>query len=260
MRRAWDVARSLVALGLVMLWFAFPGAPVMYLVVYPMVWLQPQRKRFHISWFMKMMSWAILGLFRLGGARFERRGRLPTGDGGALFIMNHQSQLDICTATLMGDPYVPAFVPRALYAWNVPLVSPSIRMLDCPIVDPRRDPKGAVETLRKAAVTERHGLLIYPEGHRTLDGELRPFRSAGLQAILEARRLPVYLVVTDGFWAGRTFVDFLANVPHIRGRTEVLGPFTPPSEPNQIAAAILGWRDTMAERLAEMRRAARPRG
>lgn len=254
MRRALDVARSVFALGLVLLWFVFPGTPVLYLGVYPLVWLQPDRRRFHISWYMKMMSWAILRLFRVGGARFERRGRLPTGDGGALFIMNHQSQLDICTATLMGAPYVPAFVPRALYARGIPLVSPSIRMLECPIVDPRQDPKGAVEAMREAARRERFGLLVFPEGHRTTDGELRPFRSAGLQAILETRRMPVYLVVTDGFWAGRRFIDFLANVPHIRGRTEVLGPFEAPPEVERIPEAIQGWRSVMAEHLAEMRR------
>ncbi len=253
MRRAFDVARSTLSLLLVMLYFVLPGTPVLYLVVYPLVWLQPRRRRFHISWYMKMMSWGILALFRLGGARFCRRGRLPTGDGGALFVMNHQSLLDICTATLMGDPYVPAFVPRALYARGVLLVSASIRLLDCPIVDPKRDAKAAVAALREAASRERHGLLIYPEGHRSTDGELRPFRAAGIEAILETRRMPVYLVVTDGFWAGRRFSDFLANIPHLRGRTEVLGPFEPPERPEQIAAALAGWREKMAEQLARMR-------
>jgi 1-acyl-sn-glycerol-3-phosphate acyltransferase len=259
-RRAFDVARSTLSLLLVMLYFVVPGTPLLYLVVYPLVWLQPRRQRFHISWFMKMMSWGILSLFRLGGARFERRGRLPTGAGGALFVMNHQSLLDICTATLMGEPYVPAFVPRALYARGVPLVSASIRLLECPIVDPRRDPKAAVAALREAAVRERHGILIFPEGHRTTDGELRPFRGAGIEAILETRRMPVYLVVTDGFWAGRRMGDFLANAPHIRGRTEVLGPFEAPERPEQIAEALAGWRLTMAEQLARMRAEGPARG
>jgi 1-acyl-sn-glycerol-3-phosphate acyltransferase len=209
---------------------------------------------------MKMMSWGILMGFRVGGARFERRGRIPTGEGGALIIMNHQSQLDICTATLMGQPFVPTFVPRALYARRVPLVSASIRLLECPIVDPRRDPKGAVAALREAARRERYGLLIFPEGHRSTGGELRPFRTAGLQAILETRRMPVYLVVTDGFWAGRRFSDFLANVPHVRGRTEVLGPFPAPERDDEIEAAIEGWRRRMVEHLAAMRQAEAARG
>jgi 1-acyl-sn-glycerol-3-phosphate acyltransferase len=252
-RRALDVTRSLFSVLMVILFFVFPGTPVFYLVTWPLILLQPQRRRFHISWFMKMMSWGILTGFRLGGARFEWRGRIPTGDGGALVIMNHQSQLDIPTATLMGQPFVPTFVPRALYARGVPLVSPSIRLLDCPIVDPKRDPKGAVEALRAAAQRERAGLLIFPEGHRSTNGELRPFRSAGLKAILETRRMPVYLVVTDGVWAGRRFVDFLANTPHLHGRTDVLGPFPPPERDEEIDVAIDGWRQAMSEHLAKMR-------
>lgn len=253
MRRALDVARSAFSVLLVVLFFVFPGTPALYLVAYPMIWLQPQRRRFHVSWFMKMMSWGILTGFRVGGARFERRGRIPTGDGGALIIMNHQSQLDICTATLMGHPYVATFVPRALYARGIPLISASIRLLECPVVDPRRDPNAAVVALREAARRERYGLLIYPEGHRSARGELRPFRAAGLRAILETRRMPVYLVVTDGFWAGRRFSDFLANVPHVRGRTEVLGPFQPPEKDEQIEPAIEGWRRLMADQLQRMR-------
>lgn len=260
MRRAFDIARSAFSLLLVLAYFVFPGTPVLYLAVYPLIWLQPERRRFHVSWYMKMMSWGILTLFRVGGARYVTSGRIPTGEGGSLILMNHQSQLDICVATMMGKPFVPAFVPRAFYARGVPLVSASIRFLDCPIVDPRRDARGAVAEMRKAALRERYGLLVFPEGHRSLDGELRPFRTAGLQAILEARRMPVYLVVTDGFWAGRRLVDFLANVPHIRGRTEVLGPFEAPSAagPEALEAAIAEWRAKMAAQLVAMRRRAAP--
>jgi len=61
--------------------------------------------------------------------------------------------------------------------------------------------------------------------------------------------------VTDGVWAGRRFVDFLANVPHLRGRTEVLGPFPAPEQDEQIDAAIEGWRQLMVEQLERMRQA-----
>jgi len=256
--RFLNEARSVLALLLVMLYFAFPGTPVFYLVAWPLAQLQPAKRRFHVSWFMRMMSWGIHAIFEwVGGARFVRVGKIPTHEGGALIIMNHQSQLDITTATLMARPYTPAFVPRALYARWIPLVSPCIRLLDCPIVDPRKDPKGAAAAMVDAATRERYGLLVYPEGHRTLDGDLRPFRTAGLQAILQARRMPVYLVVTDGFWAGRRLVDFLDSVHRLRGRTEVLGPFEPPPpEPEAIERAIAGWRAAMTDHLAKMRASA----
>jgi 1-acyl-sn-glycerol-3-phosphate acyltransferase len=120
-------------------------------------------------------------------------------------------------------------------------------------VDPRRDPKGAVEVIRHAAAREPHALIIYPEGHRSRDGDLRPFRTAGLQAILETRRLPVHLIVSDGLWKAPRLVDFLFNVHHLRSRSVVLGPFEPPDDADEIPAAIDAWRERMVEQLHALR-------
>jgi 1-acyl-sn-glycerol-3-phosphate acyltransferase len=201
---------------------------------------------------MKLMSRGILGLLALGGARFRRTGRIPT-NGAALIVMNHQSLVDIPTATLMAEPDVPAFVTRRRYHRFIPSVSPSIRLLDSPIVDPERDPRGAVEVLRRAALEHEAGLLIFPEGHRSPDGEVGPFRTAGLKAILAARRMPVYLVVTDGVWKSRRFVDFVRSVPLIRGETEVLGPFEPPARDEDLARFIRGLHEKVVAKLHEMR-------
>jgi 1-acyl-sn-glycerol-3-phosphate acyltransferase len=202
---------------------------------------------------MKLVCNGIVLGFRLGGARFVRRGRIPTAEP-SLILMNHQSLLDIVTTTLMGDPYVPAFVPRRRYArWFVPLVGGSIWLLRCPVVDPKRDPDGAIAAMRRAATEQLHGILVFPEGHRSLDGQVRPFKTAGTVAILGERRLPVYAVVTDGFWFGRRLVDFLINVHRLRGRTEVLGPFSPPEDPAQIPAFIQSIHDVIVDRLTGIR-------
>jgi 1-acyl-sn-glycerol-3-phosphate acyltransferase len=248
--------RSTLSLAAVLGYLGVLGDPWLYLLTVPGAALFPSRRRALVSTFMKVMCHGIFAGFRLGGARVERVGRLPTGEGAILVIGNHQSLLDICSITLLGDPYVPAFVPRALYARNVPLVSRAIHQLECPIVDPKRDPKGAVEAIRRAALSERYGMAIFPEGHRTRDGSIQPFRTAGIQSILEARRMPVYLVVTDGLWKGRRLVDFLVNAHLVRGRVEVLGPFEPPEDPAALPAAIEAWRQAMIDHLARARGAA----
>jgi 1-acyl-sn-glycerol-3-phosphate acyltransferase len=168
--------------------------------------------------------------------------------------MNHQSLLDIPTVTLMSEPNVPAFVTRRRYARFIPSISPSIRMLDCPLVDPKREPRKALRIVREAAAAHEAGLLIYPEGHRSLDGEVRPFRPAGVLGVLEARRMPVYLVVTDGFWKSRRFVDFVSSVPQIRGETEVLGPFQPPDSDDELPAFLQELHGRLVDHLAAMRR------
>ena len=105
-------------------------------------------------------------------------GRVPTAEP-VLIVANHQSLTDILQITLMSTPGVPAFVARRRYERFVPLVSASVRMLGCPIVDPKRDPEGSVEAIRRGARELPHGLIIFPEGHRSRDGEVLPFRAAG---------------------------------------------------------------------------------
>jgi len=253
MRSLLRGARGALALVAEAVWLAGPGVLILYLVYMPRIWLLPRRRRALVSSYMKLMSRGILGLLVLGGARFRRTGRVPT-DRTVLTLMNHQSLLDIPTLTLMAEPYVPAFVTRRRYARWIPAVSPCIRALECPIVDPKRDPRGAVELLRQAATVHDAGLLIYPESHRSRDGEVRPFRPAGVLAVLGARRMPVYLVVTDGFWKSRRFVDFVFSIPGIRGETEVLGPFEPPAADQELPAFVEGLRTRIVEHLALMRR------
>lgn len=248
--------RGALAFVATLVWMGGPCAVLLYFAVLPLGLAWRRKRRALVSWYMRLVVRGILFFFRLGGARFQWSDRLPTRDA-SLILGNHQSQIDILIATMMGDPFVPAFVPRARYThWYIPLVAPSIWLLECPVVDPKGDPRGAVEAMRAAALENRHGILIFPEGHRSLDGEVRPFRMAGTIACLEARRVPVYLLVTDGYWKGRRLVDFLGNVPRLRGCTEVLGPFEPPADGAALPAFVEGLRRRIVERLMERRREA----
>ncbi len=249
-------ARSLLSVLLVLLLFLLMS-PVLRLVVLPGAWLFPRRRFFLVSSFMKAMSAGILGLLRLGGAHARRKGMLPTASP-VMVVANHQSLLDICQITLLAQPRVPAFVARRRYARFVPLVSACIRLLGSPIVDPKRDAAGAVEAVRRGARELPHGIIIFPEGHRSRDGEIRPFRTAGLETILGARRTPVYLVLNEGVWRVRRFADLLFRVHWIDARSEVIGPFEPPADDARLPEFIQGLRQTLVDRLAEIRSAGAP--
>lgn len=243
--------QSVLSLCAVVLWLTVVAVPTFYLWLLPAVYLRPEKRRALVSRYTKIFAGGILTLLRAGGARFDRTGQLPTSSP-ILILMNHQSLLDIVTVTLLSSPMTPAFVTRRRYARFIPTISPSIRLLGCPIIDPRHDSKGAVAILKEAALLERHGLLIFPEGHRTRDGSIRPFKPGGVSAILGSCPMPVYAVVTDGFWVSRRFVDFVFNVYKIRGTTEVLGPFECPSE-TDLPAFLEGIRQLMVTHLGGMR-------
>jgi 1-acyl-sn-glycerol-3-phosphate acyltransferase len=247
--------RSLLSVLLVGVYFLLMS-PVLRLVVIPCVWVFPRQRFRLVSLFMKAMSAGILALLRLGGARARRVGHLPTAKP-VLIVANHQSLTDILQITLLSTPRVPAFVTRRRYERFVPLVSACIRMLGCPIVDPRRDPEGSLAEVRRGARELPHGILIFPEGHRSRDGNVLPFRPAGMLAVLEERRTPVYLVLNDGAWRVARLTDLLFRVHLIDAHAEVLGPFEPPQDPAERPAFVRMLRDTLVARLEQHRDSAR---
>jgi 1-acyl-sn-glycerol-3-phosphate acyltransferase len=252
MLRLARAVRSVLAVLALMAWLVVGGL-YQRLVVYPAVLLWPRRRTALTSGYFKGMSRGILALIRAGGGAAHTRGTVPT-TAPVLVLMNHQSLLDIPVVGLMSLPYVPRFVTRKRYEYGVPAVSLCVRLMGCPVVEPS-DRKGSLRVMRDAAAALEHGMLIFPEGHRTRDGEIGAFKTAGLLTVLRERRLPVYLVVTDGFWSARRFVDFMLSVGTIRGRTEVLGPFEPPADLEALPAFVDELRQRMVERLAQMRRA-----
>jgi len=218
----------------------------------PGAWLFPRHRFLLVSGYMKWISRNIQRLLTLGGARFRRRGQVPTA-GPVLVIANHQGLVDITQITLLSHPRVPAFVSRRRYARFDPLVSQCIRLLGSPIVDPKRDPAASVAEIRRGARELPHGILIFPEGHRSADGSIRAFRSAGVDAILRERRTPVYLVLNEGIWRTRRFVDLLFRVHQIDAVSEVIGPFEPPEDPAETPEFLKGLRQRLVDRLAEIR-------
>jgi 1-acyl-sn-glycerol-3-phosphate acyltransferase len=246
-------SRSLAVLAALLVCFLSTDL-VIKLVLWPLVLLVPALRLRVISLYMRFAAWWVLALLRLGGARFEFEGRIPIPtDGPALIVMNHQSLVDIPVAVHLSSPNSPAIVTRSRYRSFVPLVSPMLAMRRCPLVDPDRGPKGAIATLKKAAAREVHGILIYPEEHRSRDGSVHDFNAAGIRVILRERRMPVYLVVTDGLYKVPTLSDFVLHMSEIRGRAEVLGPLDPPADDADLEAFVGELRSRAIARIESWR-------
>lgn len=222
------------------------------LVVYPLVFLWPRRRGALTSTYFRGMSHGILFCMRLGGATLRRSGTVSTASP-VLVLMNHQSLLDIPTVGLMSSPLVPLFVTRKRYHYGIPAVSPCLRLMGCPVIEPR-ERKASLKTIRDAARALQHGMLVFAEGHRSRDGEVLPFQTAGVLTVLRARHMPVCLVVTDGFWSTPRLIDSVLGLGRIRGETEVVGVFEPPADDAALPGFVDELRERMVAHLALMRR------
>lgn len=251
--RVLRALRSLLAMSLCLLLLGLAAPISLYLIVVPWVALRPsQSKRVGAGW-VRMLAHSLTFLMRAGGARFEFEGEIDA-DQPCVVIMNHQSLLDIPPLIHILKKRLPRFVARSKYARGIPTVSPAIRYNDCILVDPKHDRAAAVLALRRVAREGLgHAVLLYPEGHRSRDGEILPFRPAGLVALLQETPLPVWTIVNDGLWRLRTLGDTFFALGTVRCRMRVLGPVTSPENPDDLPAFIEERRQAMINELAKMR-------
>lgn len=122
--------------------------------------------------------WGRLGLW-LAGADLEVIGRekVPT-EGPVIFMSNHQGNFDILSLFLA--------IPRP-FSWiakeelfTIPVFGDSMRRAGYIPLD-RSDGRRALKSIEAAAVKIRNGqcVVIFPEGTRTPDGNLLPFKRGG---------------------------------------------------------------------------------
>jgi 1-acyl-sn-glycerol-3-phosphate acyltransferase len=173
--------------------------------------------------------------------------------------MNHQSLIDIPIGLSIMPGPLPLIPGRRRYARGIPGISAYLRLAGNPLVSQKPEHRKAdLAGILSAASRVDAGdasLLIFPEGHRTRDGGILPFMPGGLHVVLSRTRRPVYCAVGDGMWKSRTLKDTFLNLPKVRARVRILGPFEPPADKTEIQGFVDRVRGEMVAALGEMRRA-----
>ena len=119
-----------------------------------------------------------------------------------IVVSNHQSLFDVpIMYNTLG--LCPRFIAKKELGSWLPSASFHLRRPGSALID-RKDSKQALEAIQEAAkIIERdkRSIVIFPEGTRSRNGELRSFRPVGLMALLE--NIPsakIVLVTIDGSW------------------------------------------------------------
>jgi 1-acyl-sn-glycerol-3-phosphate acyltransferase len=162
----------------------------------------------------KNVAWAFArlsarNLARLCGVRVHVHGlEHLQGPGPYIFAPNHQSNFDI--AALLG--YLPGqnrfIAKKELFA--EPVLGTVLRTMGMIPVD-RDNPLEAIDLLNKAAAGGS-SLIIFPEGTRSRDGQLLPFKKGPFIAAIHLK-LPIVPVVCSGTSAVMPKGGYLSIVP-----------------------------------------------
>jgi 1-acyl-sn-glycerol-3-phosphate acyltransferase len=146
----------------------------------------------------KNMTWAFAktqarNLARMCGVRVKVRGLERLGAGPYMFAPNHQSHFDI--AALLG--YLPGnnrFAAKK-EMFNEPILGAVLRTMGMIPID-RENPLEAIEQLNQLK-NDRFSTIIFPEGTRSRDGTLLPFKKGPFVAAIHLG-IPVVPVVCKG--------------------------------------------------------------
>lgn len=118
--------------------------------------------------------------------------------GSYIFIANHTSYIDTPVVLANISVQFRFLAKRGLF--QIPFLGTHLsRAGHIPV--PREDPRAAVKTLQLAAETvqqKKISLLIFPEGGRTPDGILAPFKEGGAYIAIRAGVPVVPLVLIGG--------------------------------------------------------------
>lgn len=165
------------------------GAFVLWLLTLPF-----DRRRVLLQMYSCVWASSYVWMNPLWHARFSGRSRVPWR-GPAVLVANHLSTLDILVVYGLFRPF--KFVARA-DLFRVPAVGWNMRMNDyVPLV------RGDRESIRKmmehcrAHLARGSPVLIFPEGTRSRDGHLQPFKLGAFRLAAEAG-VPIIPIAISG--------------------------------------------------------------
>lgn len=145
----------------------------------------------------RVWSRAFLGA---AGSRFTTEGQDKVDvDGQYVFVANHLSNLDIPVMFLTAPVPIRYLSKKEVY--KIPILATAMRKIGMVKVDREggNTMHTEVNTGVAAAKARGHSLIIFAEAHRSVTGELRPFKKGAFRIAI-ANDLPVVPIAIDGTW------------------------------------------------------------
>ena len=190
--------------------------------------------------------------------RLEIRGQVPAGR--FLVLSNHQSTADLAVISAALSELNLKFVAKAELGRGIPGVSMALRHFGSALVS-RPATRGDIKHLKQMAddlsYWEGSVVVVFPEGTRSRDGQILPYRRGVVRILAEHTRLPILPVAIDGTQLAVKLSDFPKLVDRARGIVTIGSPIPPDrweGRLDQVLQEVQVWAsDTVARTRADSR-------
>ncbi len=148
--------------------------------------------------FRTVKKWAK-SMVSFGGAKVKVIGQenIPK-EGAVLFVGNHQSNFDI--PILLGFVDYPKGFIAKIELLKVPILSTWMQYMKCIFID-RRDIRQSLRAINQGVnyLKDGYSLVIFPEGTRSVNGELGDFKPGSLKLAIKAGVPIIPITIKDSF-------------------------------------------------------------
>jgi len=167
----------------------FPFALIVWLVTFPF-----DKKHLVLHYYSCFWGSMFIWTNPMWRVKIANRDRIRIGETYIL-VSNHQSMFDICLIYRLFKPF--KWVSKS-ENFLLPVIGWNLRMNEYIKIE-RESRKSIMKMMQdcEKAIGEGNSIMMFPEGTRTVDGELRSFKTGAFMLALKTRT-PIIPIVIDG--------------------------------------------------------------
>jgi 1-acyl-sn-glycerol-3-phosphate acyltransferase len=155
------------------------------------------------------------------GCRLDVRGTVPPGR--YIIVSNHQSTADIAILPWALRSLNVKFVAKEELGRGIPTVSMALTHWGSALIsrEATRDDVARIKKMSRGLAYWSASVVIFPEGTRSRDGRLRPYKSGGVRIVAHETGLPLLPVAIDGTHVAPDLPGFARHLPGKRGTVTI---------------------------------------
>ena len=145
--------------------------------------------------------------------RLEVRGVVPPGR--YVVVSNHQSTADVAILPWALRSLNVKFVAKNELGTGIPTVSMALKHWGSALIsrEPSREDIARLKVMARGLARWDGSVVIFPEGTRSRDGRLLPYRAAGVRIVATEALLPLLPVAIDGTHVAPDLPRFALHMP-----------------------------------------------